>query len=292
MRVNVLRSLLCWLALALLCWLDSAHPTISGEYTGAFLPALFTAIASAFAWLADKAVTIAVVIYHATVIAGRFVWDVAVRIAGVFRDVYGFLRQFWTHVLRPFVQWVWRSIDRLAGWLRRTVEPVLDFLFRVRRELLKLYERFIRPVLDTIGVIRRLLQLLALLRIDWARELDRHLAELEDRLLVPIRFALGKLNEVINIVNSVASGFGVLQRIALVRSVFRDVYLLDDAWREAFHGPVTSAERKKFSERPPVTTGAEIGQGLRDYFSTGEGEYGPGARELAAEIRIAMRRAA
>lgn len=286
------RSLLFWLIVALVCWLDATHPAIPGDYRGAFLGALFTGIAAVFGWLADKAVDIAIIIYHATVIVGRALWDVAVRIAGVFRDTYGFLQRFWSRVLRPFVVWAWQSIERLAGWLRRTFQPVLDFLIRVRRELLKVYERFVRPVLETIGVIRRLLQLLALLRFEWAKELDARLAELEERLLAPIRFALGKINELINVVNRVMTLDGLLQRVTLLQSVIRDIGDIATIWHGAHSRPVTEADRTAAAARDNYKSGETVIREAEEYIRRGTGPDVESIEEAFRDLELRYERAA
>jgi len=277
-RVRVLtvwETLAVWAALALLYWLDVQLAARAGAHTGAFLGALFTAIGLAFGWLADKAVSIAVVMFHVAVYVGKALWETAIAIARVFREVYGFLKKFWSGVLRPFITWVWREVERLARFLRKVTEPILKFLHRVRREILKLYERFLRPVLDTIDVIRQTLRVLAFLRLEWAKELDRKLAELEDRLLVPLRFALTKINQVIDVVNRVATLDGLLQRITLIGSLVRDA---GHAWTVLYNarrGNVTLADLSLVQSGGAAVSAAEVTLQIRDYLRTGSGDLAP-----------------
>ena len=70
----------------------------------------------------------------------------------------------------------------LQDWLKRVFRPLFAFLLRLRRELLNFYVKFIRPVLDVIEAIRFGLQLLGRLGVEWAKELDRKLAQLENAI--------------------------------------------------------------------------------------------------------------
>lgn len=291
-RVRVLtvwETLAVWAALALLYWLDVQLAARAGAHTGAFLGALFTAIGLAFGWLADKAVSIAVVMFHVAVYVGKALWETAIAIARVFREVYGFLKKFWSGVLRPFITWVWREVERLARFLRKVTEPILKFLHRVRREILKLYERFLRPVLDTIDVIRQTLRLLAFLRLEWAKELDRKLAELEDRLLLPLRFALGKINEVINIVNSVASGFGVLQRVALIGSMWRYQRDALAVWWHSIHRPLEGERRNEYLQPLETRSLASMASDYRAYVVDRSGPDAARIDEHARDYELRIR---
>lgn len=288
----IIRSFLFWILLAALLWLDSTLPLSDVPHTGAFLGALFTAIGVALGWLADKAVTIATVLWHVAVFVGKALWDVAVQIARVFKALYGFLGKFWNSILKPLVKWVWQTYQRLRKWLEDTLGPVLKFLYTVRCELLKFYDKWLRPVLETITVIRRTLQLLAALRIEWARDLDRKLADLEDRLLAPVQFLLRKVNQVIDVVNRVVTLDGLLQRVVLLQSIARDIVGVANTWHQAFSRPVTAGEREAALAQNPHKTGAQLAREFVAYLETGQGPHAASIAEWGAEFDRRMRDAA
>jgi len=138
------------------------------------------------------------------------------------------LRGVWDDVLKPAWAKFWKLFDKLRTWLTDTFGPVLDWLQAVRKYLVDFWATYVRPWLDLIDVTRRLLRVLASLGLTWARALDARLAKLEDEITKPFLFVLGKLNEVIGIVNSVITAGGLLQRVALIRSMARDY---EFAWR-------------------------------------------------------------
>jgi hypothetical protein len=162
--------------------------------------------------------------------------------------VYGFLGRFWTNVLRPFIGWAWRQFTELHAWLKRTFQPALDFLWKIRAKLLELYTRYVRPIVDAIETTRRILQLLATLRIEWARDLDRKLAALEARLTAPLLEALRAINFVTNWINRIVDFDGFFQRLTLVASLLK---YERDAWKVWW-----VSVRGREVDKGPVATGA------------------------------------
>jgi hypothetical protein len=133
-----------------------------------------------------------------------------------------FLGSLYDDVLKPAWDKFWRWFDRLRSWLNDTFGPVLQWLRDLRTELLHFWATYVRPWLDLIDVTRKLLRTLASLGLTWARALDQRLAAIESAIEAPFLFVLGKLNEIINVVNAVVGKDGLLQRVALIRSIARD----------------------------------------------------------------------
>jgi hypothetical protein len=285
-----MRALLVWLVVALLAWLDYAHPLLHQPTTDAFIPAIVAGVVAVFAWIADKAVTVGVILWQVAVLIGQAVFRSLVEVGIVFTKVYGFLGRFWSGVLRPFIGWAWRQVNALHGWVKRTLQPTLDFLWKVRAKLLELYTKYLRPVLDTIDITRRLLQLLALLRFEWARELDRKLAELEDRLTRPLREAMEKLNQAVDWIDRIVTFDGLFQRLTLIASLLnyeRDawkVWWVSVRGREVDKGQVVSGA---VPERTPDAAASEVIDYLlgRDVPGTGAVE------EYAADTMAGLLRA-
>lgn len=249
-----------------------------------FLNFIITGVAAAFGWLADKAVTVAVVVWHATRIVGTALVRFGVGLGGILGKVYGLLGSFWRGVLRPLIQYTWTRIDQLTAWLRHTLAPAFRFLELVRRRLWAIYDRYFRPIFDTIELTRRILQLLATFRLEWARELDRKLAELEDRLLYPIREAMLWLNRAMDVLNRIVTLDGLLQRVTLIRSMWRYV---GDAWAVLLsHTPEgTSAAEiaAKREQEYPLESAQRLQRALGDWYRAGGGELAPGITAAAAQ---------
>jgi hypothetical protein len=242
------RALLVWLIVALLAYLDAAHPLVRQPIAELFLAGLISAIAAVFGWLADKAVTIGTILWQVAVLIGRAVGQAMIGVASVLGKTFGVLGKLWSNVLRPFVGWAWREFQALHAWLERTFRPALEFLYKVRAKILELYTKYMRPVLDTIEITRRLLQLLAALRLEWARTLDRKLAELEHRLTLPLLEAMRAINWTINWIDRIVDFDGFFQRVTLIQSLLR---YERDAWNVWW-----TSVRGREVEKGKVTTGA------------------------------------
>lgn len=138
----------------------------------------------------------------------------------IFKDVVSVFRTLWTGILRPAFDGVWSFVRGVSTRLDRWLSPVVKLIRRIREEVLAVYEKFVRPVLDGIDVARRVLRMFAELGADWARELERKLAEIQERIEEPFRIVLGKLNEALGWINRIVTLDGLLQRLTLFRSLF------------------------------------------------------------------------
>ena len=255
----------------------------------AFFGGVFALITAAFAWLADKAVTIAVTVAQVAVMIGQAIGHFAVLTAHVFARVFGFLRSFWSGVLRPFITWSWDQIERFSGWLRRTLAPVIKFLQDIRTEVQKIYDKWLRPIFDTIDATRRILQVLATLRVPFARELDRKLAELESFLMRPILELYRLLNTAMDWINRIVTLNGLLQRLTLLKSLLE--YERDNwnVWWESV--------RRRQGERPtlppdarPARTAATAAAAVEAYALRHEGPDVGFIDEHASDLRLRLLR--
>lgn len=193
----------------------------------AFVGFIIAAVVTAGQWLAGHAVTIAVTVAKVAWMIAQALATFGKLVGGVFLKVYGALDRFYSGVLRPFVSWAWRSIESLAGWLKRITLPLVKLLERFREEILAFYEKYVRPVLLVVDALRATVRVLALARVEFAEELDRQLARVEQAILWPLREAMTRLNEAMDYINRVVTLDGLLQRKALIESLWRDAGL---AW--------------------------------------------------------------
>lgn len=247
-----------------------------------FIQFIIAGVVEAFRWLGNQAVTIATVVWHATRIVGSSLVRFATGLGGILGKVYGLLRDFWSGVLKPFVNFVWRNIERVHTWLKTTLGPAFKFVEMLRRRLLEIYDRYFRPIFDTIELVRRTLQLLSVFRLEWARELDRKLAEIEDRLLWPIREAMFRLNQVSDWLNRVIGLDGLFQRVTLIRSLMKYHRDATAIWWRSVHRPLVGEKRAEY-QRPMETT--PIAVAATDYRAYVADRSGPSAARINEHAR-------
>ncbi len=202
-----------------------------------------------------------------------------------FVKVWDWFRDVYNDVLKPAWQKFWTWFERLRTWLNKTFGPTLRWLLKLRAQLLKFWKTYVRPWLDLIDVTRKLLRVLSSLGLTWARALDKRLGEIEEAIEAPFRFVLGKLNEIINAVNTVMTLDGLLQRVALVRSLARDYKYAWMAIVQPYSAPVTQSTRGALQDGGAVPTLDEIEDDYRRYLRDGSGELAASVQPAVAAFR-------
>jgi len=204
----------------------------------------------------------------------------------------GLLRRLWDVVIIGFIHHVDTAVRKLHDWLKKTIGPILRALYKIRAQLLKLYDKWLRPIFDTIDVIRHVLSVLSFLHLDFARKADEKLSELEARLRRIILVPLQKLNQVIDQVTLVIDEFGFYQRYTLVRSM---VLFERDYWKTVW----LSAHRRELENPagphvwPPETTPKDFSDSVIAYAGDQSGPDAAWLREYVQDVvLIAERRGA
>lgn len=201
-----------------------------------------------------------------------------------------FFRLTYDRVIKPAVLKFWGWFDKARLWLDRTFRPILDWLKMVRDNLIGFYHTWVRPWLDIIDVTRRGLRIFAALGLDWARKLDAKLGQIEEKIDRPFRYVLGKINEVINIVNRVVTADGLFQRVALLRSLARDYQYAWNQFHSVFDRAITDPEKVAIDEKNKLPTFTENLQAFEQYLSQGTGPDAPLIDELALDLLLELRR--
>jgi hypothetical protein len=217
-------------------------------------------------------------IQSALVAVGRVLVDVG-------KQAWRFLRWTYTDVLKPAWQQFWKWFDQLRKWLDKTFGPVLRFLDAVRTHILKFYDKWVRPILDVIGFARQVLGILASLGLEWARELDRKLRWLEEKIDAPFRLVLAKLNEIVNVVNRVVTADGLFQRLAYIRSLERDMRYVGRAFVNWRSSPLTAADFDQLRSQVNERTEAQM---RHDFAAHVSGQGGP-RRAVITEMGMILR---
>lgn len=187
------------------------------------------------------------------------------------KKAWEFSRLTYDKVLKPAWQKFWNWFDRFRKWLDDTFGPVLRFLRRVRDTLLDFWKRYVRPWLDIIDVSRRGLRVLNSLGLHWAGALDAKLGSIEDAIAARFAAVVARVNEVINLVNRVVTLDGLLQRVALIRSLARDYQFAWQAMANPYRKLPTEAEKQKALAEQKAKAISAIEQGLVEYMTTGGG---------------------
>lgn len=202
------------------------------------------------------------------------------------RKAWDFFELTYDHVIKPAWSKFWRWFDRLRRWLDDTFGPIIDWLRDVRDALLDFWGRYIRPWLDLIDVTRRGLRVLSALGVKWAGELDRRLADLEEAIERPFKALVAKINEVITLIDRVITADGLFQRVALIRSMERDIRYAARALNNWRLNPLTAKDwegiRAKTGRRTAEQSASEVGK----LVARGEGPLAGLAAEMAASWRI------
>jgi hypothetical protein len=236
---------------------------------------------SALSWSVNVLWAFARTAYNAAVAAGK-------GLVTGFRKSWDFLQATYTHVLKPAWQHFWKWIDTAKRWLEQLFGPVLRFLRTIRDEILKFYDKWIRPILDTIDIARKALRVLQALGVDWARKLDAELAKFQQAIERPFRELLAKVNEIVNLVNRVVTLDGLFQRLALIRSIERDIGYVVNTWHNSQSVPLTAEERRAALLRGEYKTGEEIIRETQRYLDTGDGPRSETIDEWSTSLAIRL----
>jgi hypothetical protein len=229
------RTALVWGGLWLLWWSDS-HP-LAPTTQATFFLAIWAAIEAISAIIGDAAAFIAislegVVVYLASALSwlAAHVAAILLSTGAVFARVWDAFRVVWSDVIKPALIFIDHQVLRFYTWLRTTLQPVFDFLARVREELQAIYRRFVQPIIDTIEFIRAINRVLLTFHIKLLQQLDAVLSQLEQRIEEPFLWINRKLNEIWNILDLVVTLDGFIQRYTLLRSMSRYA----PAWMNGF----------------------------------------------------------
>lgn len=107
------------------------------------------------------------------------------------------------------------AIQRLHDWLKRHIQPIIDFLKYWRAWFDRFYRLHILPIINLIQRIRRFLLILRLLHIHFADALDKWLQKYEQTLNKIFLTIHGTLNQLIGWASLASSPVG-LGRLVLV----------------------------------------------------------------------------
>jgi len=211
----------------------------------------------------------------------RWTWQIARSVGGLIIAI----QRIWVRVLRPLIEKVQETIERVARIVDRVLRPYLDFLRRVRQVLLRIYEHYIAPVLVVIQKIRRVLAILAALRVPFARKLDQRLGQIEGKIA-------GVFLQVLGYVNHLGGWFNVLLNARLhiqlpiwVNSLNAYRGFMVAEWWNAQSQDLTAGERARLRASSEVRPLAVVNAELASYGRFGSGAYAASASRVGDQVR-------
>ena len=209
-----------------------------------------------------------------------------------FNKAWGFVKGLYTDLLRPAWLKFWKLVDWAKTSLERLFRPVINLLLAIRKHILDFYAHYVRPILDAIDSARRILRILGSLGLDWAKRLDAELGKIQDAIDRPFRILLREVNRIIGIIDSIVTANGLFQRLALIRSIERDMaYINRSMWRRSTR-PLTPEEEAAGAAVPETKTPEEHAEELTRALETNDGRIAYRGDELVADLRLMLERGA
>lgn len=206
-----------------------------------------------------------------------------------FVRVWSLLRRFWTDVLRPILVKVGKLIESFRQFLARLFKPIIDVITKIRGWLQRIYKDVLRPILDIIDAFRLFLRGLGALGVDWAKELDQKLGELETKLTAPLFAAIKLVNQIAGILDRIMTLDGLFQKLIWLQSLagYRRP-TINFLWN-SHSTPVDSSSLAavKAKYKPPSVE--KTSSDMREYLSFRSGDMQPKASELSQQMRIWLR---
>jgi hypothetical protein len=195
------------------------------------------------------------------------------------------LRYIWSAIIRPILNAIQKFFDRLGKLIDKVLKPYLDFMNKIRRQIMQIYNIYFRPIIQVIETMRRMLAILRLAHIKWADKLDARLARLEAKVMWPIREMLKRTNTLPGWFNVLLTAKYLLQYPIFINSMVA----YDGAWINHFYNAQSKTwkpeDRAALEAETPEVTPAMAAQQLREYFTTGGGPLAEDIMEALADFR-------
>lgn len=142
------------------------------------------------------------------------------------RSVVSFFSHLWSNFFSNIFPRIFHAIRDLANWLETHIRPLIEWLQRAQRYIMRLYTRYVRPIMVMIQRIRQVLTILRALHIQWAQDLDNILAHVQSDINGIFLKITGTINSVIDVLNIVTDPLRLLRHPTLILSMRRSILAL------------------------------------------------------------------
>lgn len=191
-----------------------------------FLDGLLGALGS----FANEILQVLVFIFNLLVQVLEFIWNVLGIVAQFMLNVFGKIGHFFTHLWDNFFKGIlpklFRGIQSLTTFLESKLRPIIQFLVKARKFIDQIYKAYVAPFLKLIQHIRQFLQILKLLHVKFAVELDKILGQVQRDVQGVFLQIRGILNTTIDLLNIIADPSKLLRKPTMVLSVRRTINAL------------------------------------------------------------------
>lgn len=186
---------------------------------------------SIFDWLGSSVLsaleTFIVWVYNLAIAFFQVLWQVigfvAQTVLNVIKAVGGFLKRLWDGFFKGIFSHVYNALKSLSDWLEKKLQPIIQFLQKMRKWLQIYYNTYIRPVLLMIQHIRQFLQILSALHIGFAQKLDQWLAQVQAKIVQAFATVVATVNTLTDVVNALMDPLYLLRKPALLLSIRRQI---------------------------------------------------------------------
>lgn len=187
-------------------------------------------IISALGGVASAIEQILVYLFNLIIQIFQFIWDVINIIAEfmlkVFKSIGGFFVHIWNEYFKGIFTKVFSGLQKLSRFLESKLRPIIQFLQKARKFIDKIYKQYVAPFLKAIQHIRQFLQILKLLHVKFAAELDKALGQIQRDVQGVFTQIRGILNTTIDLLNIIADPSKLLRRPTMVLSMRRTIHAL------------------------------------------------------------------
>jgi hypothetical protein len=215
----------------------------------------------------------------------QFIWSVLVFAFNYLFAGMNFLANFTGTLMEDIShawEWIWQTvimatltkliglINRLRAWLKNVLQPIIDFLKKLRAWYDKLFNTYVKPFLNLLQHIRQFLRILRLLGVKWAARLDADLAYIEQKIVQVYTYLRSQLNMVITYLDLIVDPSGILRRNPLFAILLAAAPEVQNLLYGATQRPLLGSEVDSANQDAKRYTLASQQENFSAYYSKGE----------------------
>jgi hypothetical protein len=139
------------------------------------------------------------------------------------------MQRIWDFIVKRLLAGILDALRAAAQWLEARLQPIIDFLTRLRALLQRLFNTYVRPVLIVLQRIRQFVHLLALLHVHIAQRLDAFLAKLQGKIIQGFYTVTAAINTLTQILLALEDPEYLIKHPVLLLSIRRQIPALIQA---------------------------------------------------------------